>query len=111
MGGFYARRLGCEEKDGTQLSVVLWPSEKRLKLRRATIVPVNAMTAGEVLLKEERDAQGWELIAVQALRTQADLTPKMQNVQAQADTAQFAPPPAASGKSEALYFFRRAKRK
>src|SRR5262245_3770196 len=74
------------------------------------IVPVNAMAAGEVLLKE-MDAQGWELIAVQALRTQADLNPRVEKLQALTSTAQYTPPSAASGKSEALYFFKRAKRK
>jgi hypothetical protein len=74
------------------------------------IVPVNAMTAGEGLLKE-MDAQGWELITVQALRTQADLAPRAEKIQAQTSTAQLTPPSAASAKSEALYFFRRAKRK
>lgn len=74
------------------------------------IVPVKAMTAGEVLLKE-MDTQEWELIAVQALRTQAEHVTRAEKIQAQASTAQFTPPSAASSQSEALYFFRRAKRK
>src|SRR5262245_57224013 len=74
------------------------------------IIPVNTMAAGEVSLKE-MDGQGWELIAVQALRTQAEFPPRVEKLQAQTSTTQFIPPSSASGKSEALYFFKRATRK
>jgi hypothetical protein len=72
------------------------------------IVPVNGMTQGEQVLKD-MDAQGWEFIAVQPMRTQAELIPKMQSAQ----SAQNRPAPqgktAPIGQPEALYFFRRAK--
>ena len=85
------------------------------------IVPVDSVTQGEEVLKE-MDGKGWELIAVQPVRTQAVLVPKIQLVQK-------TPPPTfpsskpqrfremgeasknqtASDQPEAMYFFRRAR--
>lgn len=73
------------------------------------IVPVHTVAQGEEILKD-MDAQGWEMIAVQSQRTQADLTPRLQPVQSQPVQTQIVPidPPE---KPEALYFFKRAKGK
>ena len=73
------------------------------------IVPVHAVTQGEEILKD-MDAQGWELIAVQSQRTQAELVPRLQPVQAQGNEPQIIQTDP-SGRPEALYFFKRAKGK
>src|SRR5687767_10568941 len=84
-------------------------SQGRVSSWEYKIVPINDVEQGERSLKE-LDANGWEFIAVQSLRTEAELVPTIRPVQIQTSPfSQQTFPLTPSEKAEAYYFFRRAK--
>jgi hypothetical protein len=72
------------------------------------IMTVNSSMSGEQMLKF-MDDQGWEFIAAQPVRTQAEMVPKMQPAQIPQNLPVPQGKAAPVGQPDALYFFRRAK--